>query len=547
MIRITQLKLSIEEPIEALEPLICKHLKIQKKDLVRWEILRRSLDARRGHAFVFSYTVEAEVTNEAACWKRLTQKKDMELREETAASFPAHAGYQSKERPVVVGFGPAGMFCALVLARAGLCPIVLERGRRVEERAQDVERFWKEHVLQPESNVQFGEGGAGTFSDGKLNTLVKDKEGLGRWVLREMVQAGAPEEILYDSKPHIGTDRLREVVRGIRQEIENLGGEIRFETKLEDVEAVSQGLRLSTVSHGVRNHLQAEAVFLGIGHSARDTFSMLKKAGLLMEPKPFAVGLRIEHPQSFVDHLQYREYAGHPALGAASYKVAYTEPGGRGVYSFCMCPGGLVVASASEEGEMVVNGMSNYRRDEKNANSAILVTVTPEDYQKYGEDELAGVAFQRCLERAAYRLGGSDWRAPVQYVGEYLKGQGLEVPKGQPPFSEVEPSCTSGWKAAELGEVLPEALAHSLGLGLLGFEKSMPGFASAGAVLTGVESRSSSPVRMLRDAAMNSSIPGLYPIGEGAGYAGGIMSAAMDGLKAARMYLRKLEGGACGM
>ena len=536
MIRITQLKLPIEQPVTDLEGQICQKLKIKNSDIISWEIIRRSLDARRGRAFVFSYTVDVQVAKEAVIWKKLQKQKDME-RYQPAPQWLKKTTNLPENRPVVVGFGPAGMFCALTLAKAGLNPIVMERGRRVEERTKDVETFWTQRKLNPDSNVQFGEGGAGTFSDGKLNTLVKDKEGLGRWIMKEMVKAGAPEEILYDSKPHVGTDKLRDMVKNIREEILSLGGEIWFETKLEEIRP---DLTLIYSQKGQTCTIKTDALFLGIGHSARDTFAMLKETGILMQPKPFAVGLRIEHPQRWIDQMQYREYAGHPALGPAPYKVTHNEPDGRGVYSFCMCPGGLVVAAASEEKGLVTNGMSNYARNEENANAAILVTISPEDYAAYGDNELAGVAFQRKLEQAAYKLGGEDWRAPAQYVGDYLKDCGMEATKS--PFNVVTPSFTAGYKEAHLSDIFPADIAYALGKGLLGFDKSMNGFAGGNAVLTGVESRSSSPVRMVRDSeTMQANIRGLYPMGEGAGYAGGIMSAAMDGLKAARAYLASLE------
>lgn len=545
MIRVTQLGLSIEEPVEALEKQICHKLKIRLRDLKRWEVVRRSLDARRGHAFRFSYTADVWVEDEEGCMRRLSGK-DAERRKEDPPILPHVPRRKPKHPPVVVGFGPAGMFCALLLARAGLCPIVLERGRPVEERVQDVERFWKEGVLDPDSNVQFGEGGAGTFSDGKLNTLVKDREGIGRFILREFVGFGAPPEILYDAKPHIGTDRLREVVRSLRQEILSLGGQIHFSTCLSGIGQGSEGLRVFCGGASEASWV-TEALFLAVGHSARDTFAMLEGMGVAMEPKPFAVGFRVEHPQEWVDLVQYREYAGHKSLGPAPYKVTGKGTGGRGVYSFCMCPGGLVVAAASEEGGLVTNGMSNYRRDEANANAAILVGVTPADYEGYGKGPLAGVAFQRDLERKAYRLGGSSGRAPAEDVSDYLAGLGLSAPEaGHLPKAAV-PSYTMGVAEADLSQLLPRELGLSIGLGLLDFQKSMPGFAEKGGVLTGVESRSSSPVRILRNERMEASIPGLFPLGEGAGYAGGIMSAAMDGCKAARTYLASLEGeGSCG-
>ena len=546
MIRITQLKLSLDEPVEALSEEICRKLRIRPRSLIRWEVVRRSLDARRGRSFMFSYTVDAWVADEEACMKKLAGVKDLERRKEDPPILSERTRRQPRKPPIVVGFGPAGMFCALLLARAGLCPIVLERGRPVEERVQDVERFWREGVLDPDSNVQFGEGGAGTFSDGKLNTLVKDRDGIGRFILREFVRFGAPAEILYDAKPHIGTDRLRSVVRALRQEILSLGGQIHFSTCLSGIEQSPEGWKIFCNGESTSSFV-TDAVFLAIGHSARDTFAMLEKAGVAMEPKPFAVGFRIEHPQQWVDQVQYREYAGHPALGPAPYKVTGKGMNGRGVYSFCMCPGGLVVAAASEEGRLVTNGMSNYLRDEANANAAILVGVTPKDYEGYAKGPLSGVAFQRDLERRAYELGGGRGCAPVEDTADFLKGLGLTPPETHFLTGSVRPSYTMGVREADLTKILPEELGQSIGLGLLSFQRSMGGFAEKGGVLTGVESRSSSPVRILRDESMQSGLPGLYPLGEGAGYAGGIMSAAMDGLKAARMYLASLEVESCGV
>lgn len=539
MIRIAQLKLPIEAPLCELEEQICRRLDITRPQLQSWELIRRSLDARRGHALMFSYTVEAAVAGEQKIWKKLCGQRDLSIAPPTCVWTGVKGRREPAKRPVVAGFGPAGMFCALALARAGLAPIVLERGRPVDQRVRDVECFWNEGRLNPESNVQFGEGGAGTFSDGKLNTLVKDKEGLGRWILKELVKAGAPEEILYDSKPHIGTDRLRQVVRGIREEILALGGTVSFESRLEALRQEKEEVILQIKTPAGDGELKTEALFLAVGHSARDTFSMLQEAGFAMEAKPFAVGLRIEHPQSWVDRVQYRDYAGHPALGPAPYKVSALSSGGRGVYSFCMCPGGVVVSAASEAEGLVTNGMSNYQRDEANANSALLVTVTPADYGTGGA--LAGVEYQRHLERAAFRLGGGDWRAPAQYVGDYLTDCGLQ-PVSWSGFSAVTPSFAGGVREAHLTELLPQGLGQALGEGLLSIDRKMPGFACSGAVLTGVESRSSSPVRILRDQQMRcGAMPGVYPVGEGAGYAGGIMSAAMDGLKAARLYLKSLE------
>ncbi|MBC8543731.1 FAD-dependent protein [Bianquea renquensis] len=539
MIRITQLKMPIAEETQGLETAICKRLDIQPTQMRSWKIYRRSLDARRGRELAYVYTVDVQVEKESKVWGAIRKKQGLErLVSEYLYHLPQPSKEQSKilsYRPVVVGFGPAGIFCSLVLARAGIPPIVVERGKPVEDRAKDVEVFWTERVLQPESNVQFGEGGAGTFSDGKLNTLVKDKNRRGRFVLEEMVKAGAPEEILYVNKPHVGTDRLRNMVRNLREEIISLGGDIRFQTRLTDFQTGEQGeirkVLLESTS-GEREWVETRALMLGIGHSARDTFALLEKCGVALEPKAFAMGLRIEHLQEAVNRAQYREHVGSPFLGAADYKLAYHTASGRGAYTFCMCPGGVVVASASEQEGVVTNGMSCYARDGVNANSALLVTVTPDDYQSYGAGPLCGVAFQRDLEHKAFLLGGGDWSAPVQRVGDYLEKRPSDG------WGRVEPSFTGGRKPANLWEILPEFMARTLEEGIRAFDGMLTGFADPDAILTGVESRSSSPVRILReDRTLQSSVPGLYPMGEGAGYAGGIMSAAMDGIKAAEALL----------
>lgn len=534
MLRLTNLSLPVEKGDEGLPLYICETLGIAREDLLSCKIFRRSLDARRGRPFLFVYTVDIAVTDEAAVLKASHMAGSIHIEVSPAERYilPERRG-KCEERPIVAGFGPAGIFCALLLAEAGLNPIILERGRRVEDRIRDVERFWTAARLCPESNVQFGEGGAGTFSDGKLNTLVKDKNYRGRFVLEQLVEAGAPSEILYNNKPHIGTDRLRQVVKNLREKILSLGGSIYFETRLTDLrmEAGRLAEAEAETSDG-RLVLPTKALFLGIGHSARDTFAMLKEKGVNLERKPFSMGLRIEHLQKDIDDVQYRAYAGTPNLGAADYKLAFTRPGERGVYTFCMCPGGKVVAAASETETVVTNGMSNYRRDEENANSAVLVSILPSDFA--GDDVLAGIQLQRKLERDAYLLGGSDYSAPVQTVGDFL------ADRCSTGLGKVRPSYTGSVKLANLREILPPYISRALAEGIPALGRKLRGFDAPDAVLTGCETRSSSPVRITRreDTLQSVSCAGLYPIGEGAGYAGGILSAAMDGMRAAEYFIR---------
>ncbi len=547
MIRILQLKLPVEADQEELRSLILKKLDVPSSALLEYSIVRRSVDARKGRPLSYVYAVDAKLKEESLVWKRLAGRGGLERLEtpyryrfpEAGRSF----GTAQFPRPVVVGFGPAGIFCALLLARAGAAPLVVERGKPVDQRWEDVRCFWKNGILQQNSNVQFGEGGAGTFSDGKLTTLVRDRDRRGRFVLEELVKAGAPEEILYVNKPHIGTDGLIRVMRGMREEILRCGGEIRFETTLSGIRMERGTLRSILLEqndgteNGVRREeIEASHVFLGIGHSARDTFQLLEREAVPMEAKAFSVGLRVEQLQREINQVQYRSAGASRLLGPADYKLAHRSSSGRGAYTFCMCPGGLVVAAASEAGGLVTNGMSHFRRDGENANAAVLVTVTPADFRSYGQSVLAGVAFQRDLERKAYRMGGSGWKAPVQLAVDFCRRQRSSS------LGKVSPTYSCGVALCDLWELFPSYLAEPLREGLLAFEQQLPGFIGNDAVLTGVETRSSSPVRILRDETMQSQVRGLFPIGEGAGYAGGIVSAAIDGMKAAECYAKLVLG-----
>lgn len=525
MLSICQIKLPVTHTQEELEKKILSVLRISREELLSWNIARQSLDARKKPELFFVYTVEVSVRKEAKVLKKVRSKNVSLLTPKKFAYLRIKK--ETNCRPVIVGSGPAGLFCAYYLVKAGLKPLVLERGEDADNRLRTVEDFWKTGRLNPESNVQFGEGGAGTFSDGKLNTLVKDPVGRNREVLKIFAEAGGPKEILYQQKPHLGTDALINIVKNIRHFIEQAGGEIRFSSKMTDLHIENGKIASVTVNH--TEEIPTNTLVLAVGHSARDTFALLKEKGIHMEPKSFAVGLRAEHPQSLINRYQYgQEQPGF--LGAASYKLTHKGQNGRGVYSFCMCPGGYVVNASSEEGRLAVNGMSYQDRSSKNANSALIVTVTPEDFP--GDDVLSGMEFQRQLEEKAYELG--QGKIPVQQYGDFCKNQISDK------FGEVIPCMKGGYTFANLRDLMPESFNETLMEGIQAFEQIIPGFSRPDMVLSGIESRTSSPVRICRNGQFLSSVSGLYPCGEGAGYAGGITSAAMDGLKIGEAIMKNL-------
>lgn len=542
MLRLTELRLPLDHPDEALRPAILQRLGLDDAELLSFTVFRRNHDARRKSAIVLNYTVDLEVRDEAALLARgdrhLGRSPDMTYR--FVGHAPADFAARGRPRPVVVGFGPCGIFAALVLAQMGLRPVVLERGKAVRERTQDTWGLWRRRELNPESNVQFGEGGAGTFSDGKLWSQISDPRHLSRKVLEEFVKAGAPEEILWVGKPHIGTFRLVSMVEKMRAEIEALGGEIRFQQRVTDLHIEGGVLRGLVLASG--EQLDAEQVVLALGHSARDTFAMLHARGVFMEPKPFSVGFRIEHPQSVIDRARFGTHAGHPRLGAADYKLVHHAKNGRSVYSFCMCPGGTVVAATSEAGRVVTNGMSQYSRAERNANAGIVVGITPQDYRQDVLDEgpvnpLDGIVFQRRWESRAFELGDESYDAPGQLVGDFLRGRPSTA------FGAVQPSYKPGVALTDLATSLPPYVIEAVREALPAFERQIAGFSMPDAVLTGVETRTSSPLRITRGKDGQSlNVKGLYPAGEGAGYAGGIMSAGVDGIEIAEAVGRVLLG-----
>lgn len=524
MIRISQLKLPITHTKAQLEKKIAKALKNPGNSFT-YEIKKQSLDCRHKNDKIFVYTVDVTIRDEQKLIKKVNNNNVM-LTKERPYECPSPGETPLLHSPVIVGSGPAGLFCGWYLAKAGYCPIILERGEEAEKRQKTVENFWKNGVLDPESNVQFGEGGAGTFSDGKLNTLVKDPYGRNHEVLKRFVAAGAPEEIIYQQKPHLGTDVLVGIVEKMRHEIEEMGGKFCFRSKVTDLIFENNTLKEIEINNDKR--IPAQVCVLAPGHSARDTFEMLQKRGVYMEPKSFAVGLRIEHPQEMINMDLYGEPE-NELLGAASYKVTHKCANGRGVYSFCMCPGGYVVNASSEPGRLAVNGMSYQARDSRNANSAMIVTVTPEDFPDKGV--LGGVEFQRDLEKKAWELG--EGKIPVQLFGDFCKNQASEA------LGEVTPCMKGEYILTNVRSVLPKAVGDSIEEGVRAFGKRISGFDREDALLSGIESRTSSPVRIVRDQELTANMAGIYPCGEGAGYAGGITSAAMDGIKVAETVCRK--------
>lgn len=533
VIRITELSLPLDHPADALRKAIVKRLKITDADLIDFTVFKRSYDARKKNSVItFVYIIDLAVRNEAALLQRFADDPHVRSAPDTSYHPIGKAPTPLRERPLVVGFGPCGLFAALLLAQMGFEPIVLERGRNVRHRTQDTWALWRKKILTPESNVQFGEGGAGLFSDGKLYSQIKDPKFYGRKVMHEFVRAGAPEDILYVSKPHIGTFRLTGVVARMREEIIALGGDVRFESRVTDVLIEEGQLKGVTLAGG--ETIRSRHVVMALGHSARDTFRMLHARGVYIEAKPFALGFRIEHPQSLIDQARLGKYAGHAQLGAADYKLVHHAKNGRAVYSFCMCPGGTVVAATSEPQRVVTNGMSQYSRNERNANAGIVVGINPE--QDFPGGPLAGVELQERLESLAYELGGRDYCAPGQLVGDFVRG----VPSTA--CGEVEPSYKPGVRFGDLSRSLPDYAIEAIREALPALGKQIRGFDRHDAVLTGVETRTSSPVRITRDhdTLQSLNVRGLYPCGEGAGYAGGILSAGVDGIKVAEAVAQSM-------
>jgi len=540
MIRLTELKLPLEHTRADLDALVLRTLGQPAVAVRAIDVFKRSVDARKAQ-LQFVYIVDvalADAGAEPALLQRLSGQPHIGPTPDMAYRLvrqprPGTSAPQDGERPVVVGFGPCGIFAALLLAQMGLRPIVLERGRTVRRRTKDTWGLWRRAVLDPESNVQFGEGGAGTFSDGKLWSQIKDPRHLGRKVMAEFVKAGAPEEILVEAHPHIGTFKLVKVVETMREKIVALGGEIRFQQRVVDVLIEDGHLRGVVLDSG--EQIRSDHVVLALGHSARDTFEMLHERGVFMEAKPFSVGFRIEHPQSLIDKARLGKYAGHPLLGAADYKIVHHARNGRAVYSFCMCPGGTVVAATSEPNRVVTNGMSQYSRNERNANAGIVVGITPDDYPG---GPLAGIALQRALESRAFELGGGTYEAPGQLVGDFIAGRPSTA------LGSVEPSYKPGVKLGDLSTALPGYAIEAMREALPAFDRQIKGFAMHDAVLTGVETRTSSPLRLTRGEDCQSlNVKGLYPAGEGAGYAGGILSAGVDGIRVAEAVALAISNG----
>lgn len=528
MLRLTDINLPLDHDEQALERAILSKLNIDKSQLLSFNLFKRGYDARNNKNIQLIYTLDVEVGSQEDLLAQFSRDPHVRITPDMTYKFVAQAPANLKHRPVVVGLGPCGLFAALILAQMGFNPIILERGKAVRERTKDTFGFWRKQALNPESNVQFGEGGAGTFSDGKLYSQVKDRKHYGRKVLHEFVAAGAPEEIMYVSKPHIGTFKLVNMVEKMRATIIELGGEFRFSTRVEKLDLDTSGKthKMKGLHLSGGDYLPCDHVILAIGHSARDTFTALHEQGVYIEAKPFSVGFRIEHEQSMIDSERFGANAGNPILGAADYKLVHHCKNGRTVYSFCMCPGGTVVAAASEPGRVVTNGMSQYSRHERNANSAIVVGITPEE--DYPGDPLAGIELQRRLEELAFTVGGENYHAPAQLIGDFLAG------KTSSEIGDVKPSYTPGITLTDLSKVVPDFVTQAIREAIPAFNRQIKGFAKADGLLTGVETRTSSPICIKRDENYQSvNVQGLYPAGEGAGYAGGIWSAGIDGIRVA--------------
>jgi uncharacterized protein len=531
MLRLSEVKLSLDRTEADIQSAILKKLSIAPQDLIRYTVFKRSYDARKRGAVSFVYVIDVETTREKQLLQRFKKDPHIVPTPDTSYRYVAQAAAKIEQRPIVIGCGPCGMFAGLLLAQMGFRPIILERGKAVHDRSVDTFGFWSKAKFNPESNAQFGEGGAGTFSDGKLYSRIKDAQHHGRKVLAELVNAGAAPEILYINKPHIGTYRLVKIVENIRNSIESLGGKIRFQSRVEQVNIENGqvcGVTLATGEYIPSNH-----VILAVGHSARDTFEMLHQTGVYIEPKPFSIGFRVEHPQTLIDKCRLGSQVGHPILGAADYSLVHHCANGRSVYSFCMCPGGQVVAATSEVGRVVTNGMSQYERSGKNANSGIVVGITPADYPG---SPIAGIEFQRRLEEKAFELGGGTYEAPGQLVGDFLAAQ------ASTQLGAVKPSYKPGVHLCDLSSSLPDYAIEAIREAIPAFDKQLDGFAMHDAVLTGVETRTSSPICIKRgDDYQSLNTKGLYPAGEGAGYAGGILSAGVDGIKVAEAVALSIQ------
>jgi uncharacterized protein len=531
MLRLSEVKLSLDRTEADIQAAILKKLSIAPKDLIRYTIFKRSYDARKRGAVSFVYVIDVETTRERQLLQRFKKDPHIVPTPDTSYRYVAQTATKLEQRPIVIGCGPCGMFAGLLLAQMGFRPIILERGKAVHDRSVDTFGFWSKAKFNPESNAQFGEGGAGTFSDGKLYSRIKDAQHHGRKVLAELVSAGAAPEILYVNKPHIGTYRLVKIVENIRKMIESLGGEIRFQSRVENIQ-IEQG-QVCGVTLASGEEILSNHVILAVGHSARDTFEMLHHAGVYIEPKPFSIGFRVEHPQTLIDKCRLGSQVGHPMLGAADYSLVHHCANGRSVYSFCMCPGGQVVAATSEVGRVVTNGMSQYERSGKNANSGIVVGITPADYPG---SPIAGIEFQRRLEEKAFELGGGTYKAPGQLVGDFLTAQ------ASTQLGTVKPSYKPGVHLCDLSSSLPDYAIEAIREAIPAFDKQIEGFSMHDAVLTGVETRTSSPICIKRgDDYQSLNTKGLYPAGEGAGYAGGILSAGVDGIKVAEAVALSIQ------